>query len=298
MAREKDWRPGRGARSTTSRRAGVWRRALLREVAGLRTPRRLAAAVLLGVVGGVVLAALLSRGDASGADAQAYWAAGRLWLAGGDPYHPAGPFMPYVYSPWLLPAFTPWAMMPWDVAWFVWRGATVMALLWSVDWAYRRRPLATAVLLAALAAPMAINLDTGNVNLPLALALFGAQFAGPRLAGLVWALATTLKWAPAVLWPLLSRGARRWGAAWLGVAALLTLLTLPETIVQISVLVGFPRPPRIDYAVFAWAAVPWLYTHPEALRTASLTRLSAALRTAMARASARAERARQPSAVD
>ena len=42
-------------------------------------------------------------------------------MNGGDPYHPTGPFLPYVYAPWMLPLFAPWALLPWDVAWFVWR---------------------------------------------------------------------------------------------------------------------------------------------------------------------------------
>ena len=199
----------------TRRRAGVFRRALRHEVNRIRDPRRLPMMVLLGFVGGFVLACLLARGEAAGADTRAYWAAGRLWLSGGDPYHPTGPFMPYVYSPWMLPLFVPWSILPWDVAWFVWRGATVIGLLWSVHWAYKRRPMTTAILLVLLAFPMAANLDTGNINLPLALLLFGAQFCGPRMAGLLWMVATTVKWVPAVFWPFMSPRGRLWGLAWL-----------------------------------------------------------------------------------
>ena len=91
----------------TRRRAGVFRRALRHEVTRLHDPRRLALAITLGLLGGFMLACLIARGEAAGADARAYWAAGRLWMTGGDPYHPTGPFMPYVYSPWLLPTFVP-----------------------------------------------------------------------------------------------------------------------------------------------------------------------------------------------
>jgi hypothetical protein len=250
----------------TRRRAGVFRRALRQEVARLRDPRRLALVIALGFVAGLVLAGLLARGEAAGADARAYWAAGRLLVSGGDPYHPTGPFMPYVYTPWMLPIFVPWSLLPWDVAWFVWRGATVAAMLWSAHWAYKRRPMTTAVLLILLAFPIAANLDTGNINLPLALLLFGAQFAGPRLAGLLWMVATTLKWLPALLWPILTPRGRLWGIIWFLLAALLTILTLPATLVQLQVLFGFPRPARVDYFVFAWAVVPWVYLHPEAFR--------------------------------
>jgi hypothetical protein len=174
--------------------------------------------------------------------------------------------MPYVYSPWTLPLFVPWSILPWDVAWFVWRGATVIGFLWSVHWAYQRRPMTTAVLLLALMFPLAANLDTGNVNLPLALLLFGAQFSRPALAGLLWMVATTMKWVPVVFWPFLSPRGRLWGVAWFLLALALTLLTLPATLVQLQVLFSFQRPIRVDYLVFVWAIVPWAWTHPEAFR--------------------------------
>jgi hypothetical protein len=250
----------------TRRRAGVFRRALRHEFVRIRDPRRLTMMIILGLAGGLVLAGLLARGEAAGADTRAYWAAGRLWLSGGDPYHPSGPFMPYVYSPWMLPLFVPWSTLPWDVAWFVWRGATIIGLLWSVHWAYKRRPMTTAILLVLLAFPLAANLDTGNINLPLALLLFGAQFSGPLMAGLLWMVATTLKWVPAVFWLVISPRARLWGVVWLVLALLLTALTLPQTLVQLQVLFSFQRPLRVDYLVFVWAIVPWAWRHPEAFR--------------------------------
>jgi hypothetical protein len=250
----------------TRRRAGVFRRAIRHEIARIRDPRRLTMMIILGFVAGFVLAGLIARGEAAGADTRAYWAAGRLWLNGGDPYHPTGPFMPYVYSPWMLPLFVPWSIMPWDVAWFAWRGATILGLLWSVHWAYKRRPMTTAVLLLLLMFPIAANLDTGNINLPLTLLLFGAQFSGPKLAGLLWMLATTIKWVPGIFWPFLSPRGRLWGLVWFLLAIVLTALTLPATLVQLQVLFAFQRPFRVDYFVFIWAIVPWAWRHPEAFR--------------------------------
>jgi hypothetical protein len=151
------------------------------------------AIVLLAVAGGIGLAGMFARGELAGVDARAYWAAVRIWLNGGDPYHPASPFMPYVYAPWLLPVFAPWALLPWDVAWFVWRGGTIVLLLWTVAWAYRRHPLATAVAGLLLAFPAFANLDTGNINLVLVLVLWGARFTGPRTGGILWALAVAMK---------------------------------------------------------------------------------------------------------
>ena len=71
--------------------------------------------------------------------------------------------------------FAPWALLPWDVAWFVWRVGTILLLLWTIHWAYRRRPLTTAVIVAILAFPFGANLDTGNINLQLTLMLWAAS---------------------------------------------------------------------------------------------------------------------------
>ena len=221
----------------------------------------MAAMAILIVAFALAIAGMTARGDTAGADAQAYWAAVRLWLEGGDPYHPTGPFLPYVYAPWMLPLFAPWALLPWEVAWFAWRATTILLLLWSIRWAYARRPLATAILVGLLSFPMAANLDTGNINLLLAMALFGAHFTGPRLGGLIWGLATWMKWVPALLWPVLPPRSRAWGLVFLALSGLLSLLMLPLTIVQLQALFGFgTRPFRADYLVFIWSAVPWWWS--------------------------------------
>jgi hypothetical protein len=244
----------------TRRRAGVFRRALRREASRLREPRRIAAIILLSVIFAMVLSGLIARGEAGGADARAYWAGVRIWINGGDPYHPTGPFLPYVYAPWMLPLFAPWAVLPWDVAWFAWRVGSILLLLWTITWAYRRRPLTTAVIVALLAFPFGANLDTGNINLQLTLMLWAAQFTGPRVGGLLWALATWMKWVPVLFWPILPGRARAWGIAWLLVSVALSIATLPLTIIQLQALFGFgARPVRLDYVVYLWAAVPWFY---------------------------------------
>ena len=247
-----------------SRRAGVIRRALRREATRLRDPRRVLAMALLIVAFASAIAGMTARGDIAGGDAQAYWAAVRIWLEGGDPYHPTGPFLPYVYAPWMLPLFAPWALLPWEVAWFAWRGGTILLLLWSIRWAYARRPLATAILVGLLAFPTAANLDTGNINLLLALGLFGAQFSGPRVGGFIWGLATWMKWVPAPLWLVLPARARWWGLVFLALSGLLSLAMLPLTIVQMQALFGFgERPFRADYLVFIWSVVPWWWRHDD-----------------------------------
>jgi hypothetical protein len=120
------------------------------------------------------------------------------------------------------------------------------------------------VVVALLGFPIGANLDLGNITLLLALALFGAQFVGPRLAGLLWALSAWMKWLPAALWLVLAPRARAWGLAWLAVAVVLTLAMLPQTLAQLNAIFGFgPRPIRVDYLVLLWALVPWLWRRPE-----------------------------------
>lgn len=273
----------------TRRRAGVFRRALRREVSRLHDRRRVVAIVLLSLTFAFVLSGMIARGEAGGADARAYWAGVRIWVNGGDPYHPTGPFLPYVYAPWMLPLFTPWAALPWDVAWFAWRVGTILALLWTIDWAYRRRPLTTAVSVALLGFPFGANLDTGNINLQLTLMLWAAQFTGPRLGGLLWALAAWMKWIPAIHWFILGPRTRAWGLVWLAVSIALSLITLPLTIIQMQTLFGFgARPIRLDYLVFLWAFIPWLYRARDpltAIRPESWRRAAVGLRAWVARPS-------------
>jgi hypothetical protein len=262
-------RPAPGVRpvpgvSPHRRRATVFRRAVRHEVSRLHDRRRLLAMTLLIITFGCLAAGIIARGEPAGADARAYWAAVRIWLGGGDPYHPTGPFLPYVYAPWMLPLFAPWALLPWDVAWYVWRGGTILGLLWTIHWAYRQRPLETAVLVALLGFPIGANLDTGNINLPLTLLLWAAQFSGALLAGALWAIASWMKWVPVLFLVVLSPRARLWGLLFLGISVLLSLATLPETIAQVEALLGFGRRPiRLDYIVFLWALVPVLWRQPE-----------------------------------
>ena len=228
------------------------------------------AIILLSIVFSLLAAGMIGRGEAAGADARAYWAGVRIWLNGGDPYHPSGPFLPYAYAPWMLPMFAPWAELPWDVAWVVWRVGTILLFLWTVDWAYRRRPLSTALIIVALSFPIGANLDTGNINLQLTLMLWAAQFSGPRLGGALWALATWMKWVPVIVWPILDPRARRWGLAWLAISIALSIVLLPLTIVQFQTLFGFgARPIRLDYLVYLWAFIPWGYRRLDARPSAA-----------------------------
>jgi hypothetical protein len=221
--------------------------------------RRLAAILLLGLTGGIVLAFLYARGELAGSDARAYWVAVRMWLGGGDPYEPGEPFLPYAYFPWTIYFFAPWALLPWSVAWFLWRTLSIVLFAWSVAWAYERRPLATALLVVALAGPVAANFDTGNVAVLLVLGIFAAQLVGPKLGGFLWAVAAAMKWLPALLIVVLPPRARLWGVGFAFVAGLLTLANFPHTLEQIQIALFFPRPLRLDYLLLIWAAVPWLW---------------------------------------
>ena len=55
----------------------------------------------------------------------------------------------------------------------------------------------------------------------------------------------------------------RLGIAWLGLFAVLTLATLPATVEQVRTVFAFPRPARVDYLVLLWAAIPWVWRHPD-----------------------------------
>ncbi len=238
---------------------------------------------MLVLTGGIMAAFLIARGEYAGADARAYWAGVRVWLGGGDPFHPSGVFLPYVYAPWLLPLFLPWALLPWNVAWTVWRGANVLLFLWSAEWAYRRRPLATAVAILLLSPALVATLDTGNVTLLLTLAVWLAQFTGPRVGGALWALAASMKWFPAVLFVFLPPRARTWGLVAGALAVLLMLAMWPATVMQIDTALNFPRPLRVDYLLILWAAVPWLWRHAHPLWWANRREFPRAVRGARAR---------------
>ncbi len=241
----------------------------------LRDRRRLLAILLTSLAGTMIVVFVVARGELAGADARAYWGGVRVWLSGGDPMLPPQPYLPYVYAPWTVPLFLPWALLPWDVAWIVWRGINLLLLVWSASWAYQRHPLATAILLCILAAPIAATLDTGNLTLLCALGVWAAQFTGPRLGGGLWALATVLKWFPAPLWLILPPRARLWGLIWVAVAGVLALATWPTTLIQIETAVSFPRPFRLDYLLLLWAAVPWVWARPRLLEPSEWRPLAA-----------------------
>jgi hypothetical protein len=233
-----------------------------RRTAFMHEPGRLAAVAILVACGAAVAIWVLARGDLVGADARAYWGGVRLWLGGGDPLDPPPPYLPYVYWSWSLPIFAPWAALPWASAWFVYRAFNLLIFLWSVVWAYRQHPLATALLVLLITPALAATLDTGNITLLCAMGIWAAHFVGPRLGGFLWALAAALKWFPALLFLILPPRTRLWGLVWAGLLAVLTFATWPQAVEQIELVLGFPRPLRIDYLLLAWAAVPWLWAHP------------------------------------
>jgi hypothetical protein len=227
-----------------------------------RDPARIAAIVILVVCGASIVVWITARGDLVGADARAYWGGVRLWLGGGNPLDPPPPYMPYVYWPWSLPVFTPWAALPWDTAWFVYRIVNILFFVWSAAWAYRQHPMATAILVAIITIPLAATLDTGNITLLCAMGIWAAHFVGPRLGGFFWALATALKWFPLLLFLILKPRTRLWGIAWMFLFGILTLAVWPQVIQQLEIMIDFPRPLRLDYILLVWAAVPWLWSHP------------------------------------
>jgi hypothetical protein len=237
-------------------------REMRQDTGWLKDPKRLLAILILVACGAAIAAWIIARGDLVGADARAYWGGVRLWLGGGDPLDPPPPYMPYVYWSWSLPLFTPWAALPWETAWFVYRVFNIIIFTWSVWWAYRQHPFATALLVLVITIPLAATLDTGNITLLCAMGIWASHFVGPRLGGFMWALATALKWFPLLLFLILPPRARLWGIAWVGLFGILTLAVWPDVLRQIELLINFPRPMRLDYVLLIWAAVPWLWAHP------------------------------------
>jgi hypothetical protein len=233
----------------------------------LRDPRRVAAIVILAVTAGIVLAFLIARGELAGSDAFAYWSSVRTWFAGGDYYYvipgnyipPSQGALPYSYAPWSLYLFVPWALLPWQIAWFSWRLVNIALFAWSVAWAYDRRPLATALIVAVLAPSLAANLDTGNINLLISLVPFLAWLVSARWGGVGWGLATAMKFVPAPLVLFMPRASWRIGLVVLAVCAVLTLATWPDTLRQLDIDFNYPRPLRIDYLILAWGVIPWLW---------------------------------------
>ena len=219
--------------------------------------------LILVVCGSAIAVWILARGDLVGADARAYWGGVRLWLGGGDPLDPPPPYMPYVYWSWSLPLFAPWAALPWETAWFVYRVVNVILFGWSVAWAYRRHPLATALLVLVIAPALAATLDTGNITFLCAMGIWAAHFVSPRIGGFMWALAAALKWFPALLFLILKPRTRLWGIAWAALFGVLTLAVWPEVTRQLELVIDYPRPLRIDYVLLLWAAIPWLWDHPQ-----------------------------------
>jgi hypothetical protein len=249
----------------------------------VRDPGRLAALIILVIAGASIAVWLVARGDLVGADARAYWGGVRLWLGGGDPLDPPPPYMPYVYFPWSLPVFLPWAALPWDTAWFAYRAVNVILFVWSAYWAWQRHPLATALLVAFITPALVATLDTGNITFLCAMGIWAAHFSGPRLGGFLWALATALKWFPVLLIFALPPRARLWGLAWGALFVLLTLAVWPAALRQLEIVLGYPRPLRIDYLLLAWAAVPWIWAHPHWFRVSDRPALIRAARADISR---------------
>jgi hypothetical protein len=243
-----------------------WRARLRWSIArvGIQRLRR-ASWAIIGLTWIVLMAVMLWRGEAAGVDTLAYWLGTRTWLAGGDPYAGTCPLC-YAYAPWAVPLFAPWAIVPWPLAFGLWRATTIVGLACSTIWAARRRPVLTALLFVSLSVPIGINLDTGNVTLPLVLLIWASRRWGPGAEGIAWGLATGLKWVSAPIWLVLSPAARRAGLAALAVTALADLVLWTGTLRQVLTVANMNRPIPFDYLVLLWATVPWLWTDARLVR--------------------------------
>jgi len=188
-----------------------------------------------------------------------YWSAGRLFLAGKNPYDPATllawqkplgwpfpePVMMY-NPPWIFPFLLPWALLPYAVGWFIWSAGLLLTVALSAAWLWRlyggaSRPV-RAWLWAFSFLPTYFALAEGQIGPWLLLGLVGflvllhqgQEFA----AGMcLWTVSfkpqvAYLFWVALVLWSL---SQRRWrvlagaGAA-LWLATGLTVALRPDVL--------------------------------------------------------------------
>jgi len=164
-----------------------------------------------------------------GTDFSAFYAAGRLVLAGADPYDQAAlhhveqalfgtgvPYYGFAYPPVFLLVAVPLAALPYFVALILWQGASFTAYLWAMNLVRRgfASPLPTGTFLLAAAAFSAVVVNIGHgQNGFLTAALFGIALAmldrRPWMAGFCFAL---LAYKPqmAILIPFALGAGGRW----------------------------------------------------------------------------------------
>ena len=145
-------------------------------------------------------------------DFSAYWAAGNVWLHGGDPYgvdiwnveqtlpgfDPSHPeLLPYVGTPLSLPFWAALSTIPYPVASVVW-GLVLVACIAALiilparlaERHIRRNDAASLLLLAVSSGPLITGLSSGQAALPAVTAVAVAVFAASRRRWIFMALAT------------------------------------------------------------------------------------------------------------
>ncbi|MEW5702182.1 MAG: glycosyltransferase family 87 protein [Candidatus Zixiibacteriota bacterium] len=206
-----------------------------------------AAAVGLLVLFAVYLIANIAlRPDRYQWDFRVYYYAARGYPVGVDPYNPqeiqkfapSCPLLPFVYPPPILTAFRLLAELPYDVAYYVWLGLKVLALI-GLIFIWRRylfrdaAPLPMVlILLLGFSGTIYMDLMTGNISIleqfllwsGIVLLLRGRLLAFSALV----ILAASFKLTPAVFLLLLvfSPSPRRWRFLVGSVAASVGLLAL------------------------------------------------------------------------
>lgn len=181
------------------------------------------------------VANLSQRGTLPSDDFMAYWAAGRLNLAGGDPYAPdqllvleqrAGlsksePIKLW-NPPWLLAVVMPFSLPSYTVGRLLWLVLNLMVTVICIDWCWRfyggsKRYRMLALIVGFTFAPTLVVLKLGQVTPLILLGIVGfMHFEGQRrwfLAGVLTALALIkpqllyLFWLALLLWAVKER---RW----------------------------------------------------------------------------------------
>jgi hypothetical protein len=201
-----------------------------------------------------------------------YWAAGRLTLAGGDPYDPAAmlheqqragwssPTAVMMYNPpWTLPIATLFGLLPFQIARSVWLPIQLLLILWCATrlWAMSGATPEHTVRAAALALlwmPTIVALRMGQLSPLILLGLVGFLLSLSRrreiAAGMFFGLTAVkpqlvaLVWIAFLLWTVADRRWRVLIGAAVSIAAptLAALLMNPDAFAQYGRLMTSYRP--------------------------------------------------------
>lgn len=211
----------------------------------------------------------------AGVDSLGYWASGRVFLQGGNPYDPKV-ILPvernvgYTDSralimwspPWVLTLFLPFVLLPFGIARAAWFFVNVISVLWAAALFWKphggKNSLWIVWLAALLFVPGVLALNRGQASPLLLFGLIAFVWAvenGFDLRAGCFALLITLKphavylfWAFLVLWIVQTR---RW-KVFFSMAGALSLLVLLTWFIHPAIYSSYLGGLTSDYGALAW----------------------------------------------